>query len=1149
MVDTASRVFYKSYFKLGIAVATAVLFNAGCGRHSGLPALNSDAYRQFCTAFYTGLAGLQSGEDVRANEDLKRASALASGEPAAWANLSIFQLRRQEFDAALKTAETARKLAPDSSRIEALLGQIQGKRGEAADCLAHFKKAISLDGKNLKALYALALEMERQGSDTDARGTLERILAINPSNTGVLLETARLSAKQGDSAGLKRSLEVLQTQSANWPDIARKQFNELQQTADGNVRAAAVQVQFLRNILLRTPAYQRSMDEVRTPTTIVVEPFMNFLRLPSPGSQPAAPDTQIRFEPHQLPAAGAARIAWLGAFAMNDQEAPSVLWADQSGLHIAGGQTLAIPGGVSSQLPVHSIAGADLNYDFKTDLIVATAGGLRIYRQMDSRHFKDVTAETKLDAGILNGTYTGAWAFDVDLDGDLDIVLGVPLGEPVVLRNNGDGSFTAIHPFKGVDGLLAFAAADIDGDGDPDVAIIDKNHQLQFLSNERLGEYKRRSLPDSVARSIIGLAAADINGDGLPDFVLLRDNLTIARLSSRLDGDGWDVGELAHAERPLGDAPVSLDVADLDNNGAMDLAVGDQVFLSDGKKFTRAEQRLDGNASSIADLNGDGVLDVLGIGSGGTATELLTHSSKKYQWQNIRTRAANATGDQRINSFGIGGEIEIRADLLTEKQIINSPVLHFGLGEHTSVDFARLVWPNGFVQAEFALKSDQTVLAQQRLKGSCPFLFTWDGTKMRFVKDTAPWSPALGLHINAQQVAGIYQTQEWFKIPGEDLKPRNGYYELRVTAEYWETFYIDHYSLMVVDHPKGTQIYSDERFAVPPPPLRIYATQEPRPFVRATDNDGNDASEAVAALDGHYLDNFGRGQYQGVTRDHWVELELPPDAPTQGPLYLIAHGWMHPSDGTTNVALGQNSAPHPEGLSIEVQNKRGEWVKARQGLGFPAGRMKTIVLDLQGIWQPGTERKLRLRTNLEIYWDKLEWAAGIDGHAIKTTHLDLASADLEFRGFSNMRQANISSPELPNYDLLVANGQRWRDLQGYFTRYGDVRDLLAKIDDRMVITNAGDELRLKFAAQPAVQDGWVRDYIMVGDGWIKDGDYNSVFSKTVLPLPYHGMKDYTVAPRSLEEDPAYRLHPSDWQTYHTRYVTPETFVNALRSRE
>ena len=47
-----------------------------------------------------------------------------------------------------------------------------------------------------------------------------------------------------------------------------------------------------------------------------------------------------------------------------------------------------------------------------------------------------------------------------------------------MLRNNGDGTFTPVHPFKGVDGMVAFTAADIDGDGDPDVAMIDKNGRL-----------------------------------------------------------------------------------------------------------------------------------------------------------------------------------------------------------------------------------------------------------------------------------------------------------------------------------------------------------------------------------------------------------------------------------------------------------------------------------------------------------------------------------------------------------------------------------------------------------------------------------------------------------------------------------------------
>jgi hypothetical protein len=98
-----------------------------------------------------------------------------------------------------------------------------------------------------------------------------------------------------------------------------------------------------------------------------------------------------------------------------------------------------------------------------------------------------------------------------------------------------------------------------------------------------------------------------------------------------------------------------------------------------------------------------------------------------------------------------------------------------------------------------------------------------------------------------------------------------------------------------------------------------------------------------------------------------------------------------------------------------------------------------------------------------------------------------------------------------------------------------------------VIVNAGDEMQLRFTAPSPPPDGWVRDFVLIGDGWIKDGDYNSAFSKTVLPLPYHGLKNYTVPPGRLEDDPLYRRHPQDWQEYHTRFVTPDAFVRALRN--
>ena len=134
----------------------------------------------------------------------------------------------------------------------------------------------------------------------------------------------------------------------------------------------------------------------------------------------------------------------------------------------------------------------------------------------------------------------------------------------------------------------------------------------------------------------------------------------------------------------------------------------------------------------------------------------------------MRPRAQPTAGDQRINSFGVGGEIEIRSGLLTQKQTLTGAPAHFGLGTRTAIDVARIVWPNGIMQADFDRAADQTVVAEQRLKGSCPWVFTYDGTGMRFVTDFL-WRSPLGLRINAQDTAGVTQTEDWVKIRGDQL--------------------------------------------------------------------------------------------------------------------------------------------------------------------------------------------------------------------------------------------------------------------------------------------------------------------------------------------------------------------------------------------
>jgi Tfp pilus assembly protein PilF len=1204
-IATVHLAWVGQFSKLSHLAFAALLVFIACERNTGLPKPDSQEYRDLVTAFYVGLAGLQTGEDIRAKEKLTRATEIAPGEPAAWANLGLLAVRQQEFDTAFEKVEKARSLAPDNSQIEALLGLIESRRGKLPEATAHLKRAVDLDPKNLRALYALAQETERQGaenSDAEAQALFQKILESQPENLAVLLDVTRLASKRGDAETLKTTVAKLSEKSPSWPEEAKQKMTALQQAASGdNPRSAAQQVAVLRNVLARVPDYRQSLNAVKTPAEFVGEPFTRFIKLPSPSSEPAPADTATTFDAQPIPGAPAGAWNWIGSIAFNDEGKPALVVADGGGIRITGGANINLP-----RENKNFVLPMDFNYDFKTDLLAESNNGLRFLRQESLNAFTDVTARTGLSEQVLKRGYVSAAAMDFDLDGDLDVWLSPDALKvdtsttPIVLRNKGDGTFDVAEPFKIVygdkDGFNGKAgaptvvwqsnlvSADIDGDGDPDAAMVGDSYdqpgwRLRVFSNERLGQYRERQAPEEIG-NVRAVNAADLNGDGKMDFVALGLTGKIFRLSDKDDGKAWDVKEIATLKDRDGNTRIStsrqrLLVADLDNNGALDLIVEStesvwqndntqegnrpnlQIFLNEGKEKFTALPALRGTGKvSLVDTNGDGRLELIGIAappgfaeSGsieGQAVQLVNRGAKNYHYQTIRTRAAKSTGDQRINSFGVGGEIEIRSGLLTQKQVITSPILHFGLGENTQTDVARIVWPNGSVQAEFELKADQSVLAEQRLKGSCPMLFAWDGNQISYVKDTAPWSPALGLRINAQVVAGIYQTEEWFKIPGDKIAPRDGFYDLRVTAELWEVYYIDHYSLMAVDHPQGTAIFTDERFAVPPPPLKIYATSPPKAFAGAKDDLGQDVSNVVRDLDQKYLGTFGKGRYQGITRDHWVELELPADAPPDKRLYLIGDGFVHPTDGSINVAYGQTSYPPPKGLSIETPDARGNWATAKSGLGFPAGKLKTVVLDLDNIFRPGAPRKLRLRTSMEIYWDRLEWAEALPDATFKTQRINLSSAELRYRGFSKFSQADDSSPELPDYNRFEGTAQKWRDLIGYCTRHGDVRELLEKIDDRMVITNAGDELRLKFAASPAPPAGWTRDYVMIGDGWIKDGDLNSTFSKTVLPLPYHGLKDYNTPPGRLEDDPAYKLHPQDWQNYHTRYITPEFFLKALR---
>ncbi len=470
------------------------------------------------------------------------------------------------------------------------------------------------------------------------------------------------------------------------------------------------------------------------------------------------------------------------------KEVPQILAVEFDAVSAVAGPAmrLAFPSrkGNESVPGAHSVAIVDWNNDFRRDIVMAGAGGVRLFVQQADEQFVDQTPTEKTASECV---CRAVWPADVEMDGDIDII-AAPQGDapPFVLRNNGDGSWTAVTMFAGAPvNVTQFAWADLDDDGDPDAAFLgsaadDGPMGVDVFANRQAGDFV--SLP-SLPASPFAFTVADIDSDGSFDIIELERSGVLRSFSFRA---GQWVGE-GIASWPASAQMITsarLIAEDIDNNGALDLiATGDEtsrVWLGNSShQLLPLDEPMPGKVFPAGDLDSDGRLDFVAIAPVRTFTDpyrvvrLLNRGTRNYHWKQISPRAQPTAGDQRINSFGIGGYVEARAGLLFQKQLLTGGPVHIGLGLQTTIDVVRIVWPNGIPQAEFGTSVDDTLVAEQRLKGSCPWVFAWDGTRMTFVTDFL-WRSPLGLRINAQDTAGVTQTEDWVRLRGDQLVPRDG---------------------------------------------------------------------------------------------------------------------------------------------------------------------------------------------------------------------------------------------------------------------------------------------------------------------------------------------------------------------------------------
>ena len=778
-----------------------------------------------------------------------------------------------------------------------------------------------------------------------------------------------------------------------------------------------------------------------------------------------------------------------------------------------------------------------------------------------------------VDAGLDGaGAVTNAAAADLDQEGDLDLVL---IGENGVSLwfNRGNVTFEDRSARSDLRVPAGFAATDlipVDYDRDVDLDVLvgsaGAGGPAAILENLRHGEFRLRS----AGGGPVGLEVLDADGNASWDLVTAAagaagPGLTLTPSVTPAPG------RVAWGERRrirLMRTPNRVRAFDYDNDGRTDLAAWDdadaerpEVWLlrgvgpGGGGFETINPNPLPTPAAPVTELaphdfDGDGDLDLLGLAGG-----------RVRLWEN-RGGEANAslrvallaefdkdgTDPKRTNHAGLGSLLELRRGPVYQSAVVRDRVTHFGLGPRSRLDggneageVLRVLWPNGIPEVVLNPESG-AVCHPQKLGGSCPYLYVWDGERFAFATDLC-WAAPVGLQL-AEGAFAPTRAWEHVKLPGELLTARDGTLDLRITCELWEADYFDRVELTCVDHPAGTHVFTNEK--VGPPELvepTIYAAADlfapAAARARSGGEDWRDVLETVRERDEDYLKPFGRTVTQGYTEPWELELDLA-GAPRAGAVLLLT-GWVFPTDTGLNVALSQNPdlpGPRPPQLLMETPDG---WAAALPNAGFPGGRRRRSPCPCRtsprNIGKSGWRGRRNSIGTGPRGACRGAWACGRPPR--RWPPRSCGTAGFPRRGWPGSGHG----PDRFDYDT-VSTAPAWPAMAGPFTRYGDVRALLTAADDRQAVLGSGDELALRFTAPPPPPAGWVRDYVVSSVGYDKDANLHTAHGQGILPLPHAGMSRYPPAPdEPFPATPALREY---LETYQTRTAADRRFWRAVR---
>jgi Flp pilus assembly protein TadD len=1087
--------------KVCVVAIVAISF-ASCGKRSDAPTAAApsakNAEEQFLSLMNSGKNYFEKGSSTQAVIAFERAVKLQPTDIDAHLNLANAQLLAGNADVALKEAREVIARDNNSAAAHFVAGCALNRLGQSFEAIKELQTSRDLDPSIAATSFQLGLAHLQLKQYEEAISAFQAAIDLEPEHLSAHYNLSQALARAGRDVESKKELETHQAILAKYkgPPPTAAMFEKSRHT------------------------------EMRVPFRL---------------EQPAKSGVKLAFKDETAAVFGNAAKNYSGPVGVIDinHRGANDLFVFENGqgfrLLLNTNHTFKPIGEPSPAIAgnkYHKILVGDLQNDRFEDVLVLGEKGSHVFSFATNGAFMENTAFTRLQGlGAIDGALV-----DLDFTGKLDLLAVTATNDLRLFRNLGNMYFrdiTATSGIPNIKGARQVIFDDWNGDDIMDLAVTRDGQAPMLMLKQRGGLLAPTNAPSWPAGALI--ASGDLNNDLRIDTVIAANGKIECRFNGVEQTRSIDSG-----------AVQALKVVDYDNDGWLDIIAATATGLRAWRNLGEAgfaETTTDIGFKSVnvgtvfeihfADFDGDCASDLLLATD--TGLKLFRNEGANLNHQ-IKVRLFG----NRSNASGLGVKLETQTGGLRTIRTVQELPVEIGAGRHTNIETLTVRWFDLAVPSvDVKVECTPLLIAELILPtGSCPYLYAWDGTKHRFVTDILGASP-LGLPV----AEGHYieaDPDEIVWIGNEtNFKPLNGAYQTQITEELREVLYLDEAKLLVVDHPPGTEVHSLDKLVPgkPFPPTGFITLGARKPLLAARTLEGADVTRALAEID-HVMVSPAKldiPQRRGMAERHGVELDFGPLA-TDRPLVLALTGWLRFGGGMANIAASQlPDLPFPFPV-LEVE-RNGAWEKVNVTAGAPAGKTKTIVIDLEGKLPSGSH-KLRLAAGFEIHWDRIalfEKAGEANTHV---TMLAADSSDLHWRGFSEFEDLPWTQPLTPKYDSVTPN-PKWRAaVSGWCTRYGNVNELIAKRDEALVLMNGGDELTLRFDAKriPEKSAGMTRDFFLYTDGWDKDADFHVAAGTRVEPLPFHGMDDQLYGQQSRPPE-----LKNDWiAKYNTRWVGPET---------